>query len=321
MTERIVVGTRPWLPGWLRDWRWFNEPVPAERLAALRIGTGLILLADILLTYAPFRHDYFGPGSLAEPDVFGEFVRSPFWAWSVLKWFPGVFTPDVTITLWAVAAACLIVGIVPQVAAFVAWVLAVSVNLTNPYLHNSGDLLRQHLLFFLMLTPCGAAWSLQRPAGVPRAAKTAVYPWALRLLFVELVVLYFFNGVYKLAFSDRWRTGDVMHYVLHTPGWSRWSPPVDVPLWFAQGLTWFVLAWELSFPILVLTRWRVPALVVGAGFHAVTFFQLEIGPFGLYALCLYLPLLPWEGRRRSAPAGSRAATPQPALEHAACALA
>jgi hypothetical protein len=322
MTERVVVGTRPWLGEPLADWRWLTEPVPAERLAALRIGTALVLLADLILTYWPFRYDYLGPGSLAEPDVFGEFVRSPYWAWSLLHRFPGVFTPDVTLGLWTAAAVCLLVGIAPRLAALVAWALAVSVNLTNPYLHNSGDLIRQHLLFFLMLTPCGAAWALQRPAGVPRGAKAAVYPWALRLLFVELVVLYFFNGVYKLALSDRWRSGDVMHYVLHTPGWSRWSPPFDVPIWFSAGLTYFVLAWELAFPVLVLTRrWRVPALAVGAAFHVVTFFQLEIGPFGLYALCLYLPLVPWEGRRPRAPAARRAATPQPASEPLACALA
>jgi hypothetical protein len=39
---------------------------------------------------------------------------------------------------------------------------------------------------------------------------------------------------------------------------------------------------------------RIAALAIGATFHVVTFFNLEIGPFGLYALCLYLPLLPWE---------------------------
>src|SRR5205823_3952047 len=33
-----VVGLKPWFPWPLSRWRWLNEPVRAERLAALRIG-------------------------------------------------------------------------------------------------------------------------------------------------------------------------------------------------------------------------------------------------------------------------------------------
>jgi hypothetical protein len=91
-----------------------------------------------------------------------------------------------------------------------------------------------------------------------------------------------------------------MHFVLHTPGWSRWSPPVDVPFWMTAGVTYFVLAWELAFPALVCIKpTRFWALLIGALFHLGTFFNLEIGPFGLYALVCYLPLLPWEGRSKS----------------------
>ena len=38
VTDGQVIGVRPWLPGSLGRWRWFNDPVPAERLAALRIA-------------------------------------------------------------------------------------------------------------------------------------------------------------------------------------------------------------------------------------------------------------------------------------------
>ncbi len=297
MSDRMTIGVRPMLPGCLKHWHWLTAPVPAERLAALRIGTGLLLLLDVLLTYYPFRYDYFGPGSLAEPNVFIERLTSPHWAWSLLHWFPDVFTPDVTCVAWAGAALALAIGFFPRIAAVIAWAFAVSVYNTNAYLHNSGDLIRQHLLFFLMLTPCGAAWSVMTPAGLPRGAKASIYPWALRLIFLQLIVMYFFNGVYKLASGLHWRDGAVMHYVLHTPGWCRWSPPFDLPIWLTAGLSYFVLAWELLFPVMVLIKpARFWALMIGAGFHVGTFFSLEIGPFGLYALMCYLPLIPWEGK-------------------------
>jgi hypothetical protein len=295
MTERMVVGTRPWLPAMLRSWSWLNDPVPAERLAALRIGIGLVLFFDVLLTYCPFRYDYFGPGSLAEPDVFRGHFAGPSWAWSVIRWWPGFFTPNMICGIWLAAALGLTLGIFPRLSAIIAWVMALSVHYYNSYLHNSGDLLRQHLLFFLMLTPCGAAWSLMRPRGLPKGISASVYPWALRLIFLELIIMYFFNGIYKLLFGPQWQSGRVLHHVLHTPGWARWSPPMDLPLWLTAGVTYFVLAWEVFFPVLVLVKsTRFAALAIGASFHLITFFNLEIGPFGLYALCMYLPLLPWE---------------------------
>ncbi len=296
MKDRVVVGTRPWL-GFLNSWDWLTKAIPAERLAALRIGTGLVLLADVALTYWPFRYDYFGPGSLSDPDVFAGHFQSPHWSWSVIRWFPSFFTPDAICAIWMIAALALTLGIYARAAACVSWIMALSVINSNAYLHNSGDLVRMHLLFALMLTPCGAAWSLAPPKGIPPGAKVAIYPWAIRLLFLELIVIYFFNGIYKVVFGSNWQSGTVLHYVLHTPGWARWSPPTSIPVWFSTGLTYFVLAWELLFPALVLVRsTRFAALCIGAAFHLGTFFNLEIGPFGLYALCMYLPLLPWEGR-------------------------
>ena len=68
-----------------------------------------------------------------------------------------------------------------------------------------------------------------------------------------------------------------------------------MPLWLTRAGAWLVLAWELSFPLLVLrpaARWV--ALGLGAAFHIHTGLNLELGLFPLYALCFYLPLLPWE---------------------------
>jgi hypothetical protein len=60
-------------------------------------------------------------------------------------------------------------------------------------------------------------------------------------------------------------------------------------------LTWLVLAWELGFPLLVLMpRTRTAALLLGVAFHVGTGLALQLGPFPLYMLCLYLPLAPWE---------------------------
>src|SRR5262249_49915647 len=85
---------------------------------------------------------------------------------------------------------------------------------------------------------------------LPRGA-ACVYPWALRLLFVQLALVYFFNGLYKLA-GEGWRDGTVLHYVLGNAGWARWY--VATPLWLDRLGAWLTLVWELGFPVFVSLR-------------------------------------------------------------------
>jgi hypothetical protein len=122
-----------------------------------------------------------------------------------------------------------------------------------------------------------------------------VYPWALRLLFVQMALIYVCNGVYKLAGAD-WRRGESLYYVLCDLTLTRYSfaqfPP---PLWLLRLLSWAVLAWEVGFPLWVgWRRTRVAGLCFGAAFHLGIFASLELGGFAPYMLTLYLPLLPWE---------------------------
>jgi hypothetical protein len=112
------------------------------------------------------------------------------------------------------------------------------------------------------------------------------------LLFIQMTLIYFFNGVYKLLGAE-WRDGTVMHYVLHDVGWSRWSLPL--PLWMERCSAWLVMGWELGFPLwIMIPKLRLPTLVLGVVFHIISGLQLELGMFPLYALCFYLPLVPWE---------------------------
>src|SRR5947207_2008949 len=63
-----LVGLQPWLPWPLSRWDWLTRPVPAERLAALRIGLAAVMLFDVLVAYLPVRADLFGLESLGGPD-------------------------------------------------------------------------------------------------------------------------------------------------------------------------------------------------------------------------------------------------------------
>jgi hypothetical protein len=267
-----VVGLRPWLPWPLSRWHWWTEPVPAERLAALRIGLAAALLLDLLTTYLP--------GELpAEAD--GAMVRA-------------------ALLLWLVAAVALLLGACSRVSAALAWGLGLSFAAANPGSENAGDVVRNIVLLYLVLTPCGAVWSVDARG---RRGRVGVYPWALRLLFVQMVLIYFLNGLHKALGRD-WQRGDALYYVLGDWTLARWSyAQVPVPYALTRLLSWLVLGWECLLPLLVLWRpLRVAALGFGAVLHVGIWLSLELGGFAPYMLCLYLPLLPWErwgeGERR-----------------------
>lgn len=298
MSDRTVIGIQPWLPRPLNRMAWWTEPVRAERLAALRIGIALVLLLDILETYLPHVHDFFGPNSLGSSDVFAARVQSPYAYWSVLRWFHVDWVVPAALTLWVWSAIGLLLGCGSRFWAAVAWMMSLSIMNLDYYLHNGGDRIRTILLFYLMLCPCGAAWSvtsLWRRRRLETNVTVFVTPWALRLIFLQMVAIYFMNGVYKL-FGTGWQAGDSLYYVMHDISWSRW--PADwtpVPFVVTKALTWLVLGWELAFPLLVfIPSTRKAALWLGVLFHVGTGVSMQLGPFALYALCLYLPLVPWE---------------------------
>jgi hypothetical protein len=444
-----VVGLNPWLPWPLSGWRWWTEPVRAERIAVLRIAIAAVLLLDVLTSYLPQLHDFFGPSSLGTPEMFEYVARAPKWNWSLLRGFqdpllltaaecawltttallvlglwgrlsaagrPGphpvlrwslaiwtaatVFTvlgmwtrmspeakdgasllwripmamlgvatlfwclalwrrikdePDddpwvwrwvllawlisaalavlgllkmnagaeglpllrwtelawhgevgplrAAMVAWVVSIVLLLLGVCTRASAIATWVLSLSFDNLNWYITNAGDQIRGLALFYLMLTPCGAAWSVdrwlarRRSAGstAPVAGPVYVYPWALRLLFLQMVCIYFCNGLYKVVGPD-WQEGASLYYVLCDLPLSRFSyAQLPVPYALTRYLSWSVLVWELSFPVLVLIRWTRPlALLFGVAFHVGIFATLEIGGFAPYMIALYLPLLPWD---------------------------
>ena len=299
---KSVVGTVPWLPPPLSRWSWLTQSIPAERLAAWRIGTGLVLLLDLLLFYAPDLLHLYGPGSLAEPDVFASRFAAPHWNWSALRWLPITWGAQVCLGIWIASAVALIFGWQPRFAALVAWTLSLSFYNTNFYLHNSGDRIRHSLLLLLIVAPSDAVWALRRSRNVNEPL--FVPAWPVRLMLIQMIAMYFMNGVYKLQ-GRMWWEGSVMHYVSHDLAWARWSA-LPMPYWITRFLTWGALIWEVGFPFwIVLRRTRVLALIAGVVFHLITFFHLDIAAFPLYALCLYLPLAPWERLR-----GGNARSPQ-----------
>jgi hypothetical protein len=203
---------------------------------------------------------------------------------------------------WVVATTLLLIGWRTRIAAILTWALSLSFANVNPNIDNAGDTIRGIILFYLMLAPCAAVWSIDHMIQRRRQSNDGpvfVWPWPLRLMFIQLIFIYFMNGLYKLMGAD-WLQGDSLYYVFGDLTLTRFSI-AELPVLYvlAKVMTWVVLAWEISFPVLVLfRRTRLLALAIGVAFHLGILATMELGGFVPYVLCLYLPLLPWENIAR-----------------------
>jgi hypothetical protein len=214
--------------------------------------------------------------------------------WSLLKDVQDPAVIRLAMWAWTGAVVGLLLGAATRLSAVATWVLSTSFANINPSIDNAGDTVRGIALFYLMLCPCGAAWSVDSWV-LGRRRGVLVHPWPLRLLFVQMALIYFANGVHKVVGSD-WPRGNSLYFVLADTTLTRFSyAQVTLPYTLTRLMTWLVLSWEVSFPLLMIWRpVRIVALCFGALFHAGIFLSMELGGFGPYMLCLYLPLLPWE---------------------------
>jgi hypothetical protein len=295
MSETRNVGVQPWFPWPFSRWSWWTESIPAERVAALRIFTALVLLLDIFVCYLPHFHTLFSPDALGGRDLFAGKFRNDHFYWSVIRVLPEEWGPQAVFAVWIAAAIGLLVGWRPLVCGLITWACAVSVWSIAPGPHNGGDRIRNTLLLMVSVSCSGAVWGVSsvRVKGDPRPVM--VPGWPVKVLFVQLAVLYFFGGFYKIL-NELWRNGYVMYWASHDLWWSLCpAQSALLPDWAHRLSALVTLVWELGFPVLAsLKRTRAVTLLLGVLFHLGTLLTLDVGNFALYAIAFYMPFAPWE---------------------------
>ncbi|MGL4555598.1 MAG: HTTM domain-containing protein, partial [Gemmataceae bacterium] len=184
---------------------------------------------------------------------------------------------------------------------------------------NGGDSLFRNGLWFLLLSPAGAAWSVDAWLRGGKGGPVLIEPWSVRLMQIQLALMYLFTGLTKLADvrpdpssgwwwpRGDWLDGVALYWVLNDVALARWSyAQAPVPLAVCKLMTWGTLFFELTFWLLILIRPIRPLVVLaGLGLHLGILVTMEIGWFSQVSMCFYALFLPgdWLARRvaRSTP--------------------
>ncbi|HEX4132572.1 MAG TPA: HTTM domain-containing protein [Pirellulales bacterium] len=274
--------------GWNRFW---FAPADPATLGLIRILAGAMLLYTHLV-WSRGLMDFFGPQSWISADA-AKLQTGDTWAWSYF------WKIDSPMLLWTVHLAALVVftmlmlGLFSRIVSVLAFVAALSYVNRTPGALFGLDQVNCMLATYLMVGPCGAAYSLDRWIAAHRAGEGSLPPAqpstganvSIRLLQLHMCIIYFFAGLSKMQ-GAMWWSGTAMwgafanlEYQSLDMTWLH-NAPVVVAL-----MTQITAYWELTFAALVWPRLTRPlVLAVAIPLHVGIGLCLGMWTFGLAML-------------------------------------
>ncbi len=218
----------------IKAWnRFLFGPVSARPLGLFRIAFGLLMMIYLAVMTVEFDHWYTGTGLLQGTEA--REVAAPM-RFSPLQYVTDPVTPRIFYAAAFTAAFCVMVGWRTRTMSVVLYGCLLSFYHRNVSSNGGPDAVPTILSFYMMLCPSGAAYSLDSRREAKRRgteAEALIVPWGVRLLQMQLCLIYFQSCVIKCD-GPTWMDGTATHYVL-----------------FNREFDWFNLEWLGAYPMLV----------------------------------------------------------------------
>lgn len=257
-------------------------PEPGRRL--LFVHAGLAALIGLRVALGSYRQ-------LADtPDALFEAVP-------VLGWAPGMPPAWLFVAIQVVGVVAAVAAVVrwkPRVGFALAWlcylVLAGFRGSRGKVLHN--DLLLLWTAVPFLLAPVSARWSDREPR-----RSTG---WPLRSAMAIAALVYFLAGYHKVRRSGLdWAIGDNVRYVMlwgpsvGAAQWDAMATWIGEHLWAAKATGAFILAFEVTFPVVLLKRALQPLYaLVAVALHVTTWLFLGLD-YWAWAVTVLLLFVDW----------------------------
>lgn len=242
------------------------------------------------------------------------------YAFGMQTYSPWFHTSDVRY-LWLIHGLhlCVILlftlGMYTRVTSVMTWLVGLAyIHRGQPYLFGQ-DTMMTLCLFYLMFSPCGAKWSLDRWMEKQRAAAAGMAPppvepsiaagFVIRLFQIQYCMMYLSAGVSKLK-GRLWWNGMAFFECLANPEFAPMHLPIyrDMlgwlcnhrPLFEIHGISvsYFTLFTELAFPFLIWTRLRPIMVALAILLHTGIAMIMGLSIFSLFMFCLLLCWFPPE---------------------------
>ena len=277
----------------IRVWNrfWFG-PISARPLGIYRIIFGLAILAHLGFISVDLDYWYSNTGILQGEQA--RLAAAPM-RYSPLQWFQDPISIRCAVVLVAAVAVAFVLGWRTRIISVLLYLGVLSLYHRNISSNCGPDQLMMIMTFYMMLTPCGAAYSLDarrisRQRGT--LAEPLIIPWAQRLMQVQLCLIYLATAMMK-CHGNSWLAGTAVHFVIfnHEVGqanleWLAGYPLVISLLTYAALLLEFALAFLLWFR--PTRKWMA---LLGVLLHAGIVPLVNVPLFGEQMTALYLLFL------------------------------
>lgn len=270
--------------GWNRFW---FSPADPTTLCLIRVLAGLMLL----YSHAVWTLDleaFFGEQSWLAHEVVAQ-ADPDSYSWSLLSWC------RTSAALWIFHSAALttfallMIGLWTRAVSVLAFVFTISYASRAPGAMYGLDQVNGFLSLYLMVGPSGSRFSIDAwracRAGRLTDRPSVMVNIAIRLIQCHLCVIYLFAGLAKLQGPAWWSGvavwGGIANQEYQTLDLT-WL--ADWPL-LINFLTHITVVWELSYCVLIWSRWTRPLVLLGAiGMHLGIVTALGMPTFGLAML-------------------------------------
>ncbi len=198
----------------IRAWnRFWFAPISAKPLGVYRILFGLMVLAHLALISVELDFWYTDIGIQQGDEAAvtaGPLRPTP------LAYYQDPTSVRIALAMTAGVAVAFTLGWRTRITSILLYIGMLSFYNRNLLTNCGPDQVMMITSFFMMLAPCGAAFSLDaRRAARARGtmAEPLIHPWAQRLIQIQLCVIYFITAFLKCG-GQTWRSGTSLHYVL-----------------------------------------------------------------------------------------------------------
>jgi hypothetical protein len=205
-------------------------------------------------------------------------------------WTEGFVPIDVYWYVGVLVSITFTVGLFTRTSTVCLLLLIRSILSRNPYLANGEEMVMQMCLIYLMWTNLGASYSLdawlRRRLGWNNP--TSVAAWPIRMMQINVALVYVISLPYKFVQDPGWVTGDALHWTIASDMWGPSEYPwltLALDGWIRKFLTFGTVFVEGFFPLAVWFRpTRRLAIVAIASLHIgiallipnVTYFTLSM---------------------------------------------
>jgi hypothetical protein len=229
---------------------WFFPPTDRRTLALFRIGSGLVTLA-FAGTWLSHLQAFFSNEGYAQAAYVQ--VTTPYSHYSLFFFNDSYTFVKICYALLVVSCLALIVGYASRLASILVYILFVSFTSRFPLLIYGGSEVLHFLLFFSMFLPYAPFIEQFKKITFWPAKVTSVEAWGIRMIQLNLAIVYFFAGISKFR-SAGWFQGTELgnslmtRFGIYGPG-----PLLHFPI-LNNILTYGTLALEISAPFLLFPR-------------------------------------------------------------------